>query len=83
MTTIVIKKATCELLEYADGEAVCHVLTPDGYELPRVGFPEDILKYHGLLPGDGFYWFIDCRKRDTSCEDIVPNPLPFAEELPL
>jgi hypothetical protein len=76
----VIKKASCELLEYEDGQGVCSVETPDGYELPRVGFPEEILKYHGLLPGDRFFWFIG--NRDSTCEDIVPDPLPFAKELP-
>ena len=72
--------AQCELLEYRDGQGVCRVvMEAAGYELPQVGFDDVLLKYHGLQPGDTFLWYAG--DRNTTCEDIVPDPLPFAEEI--
>jgi len=72
--------AQCELLEYRDGQGVCRVVMESvGFELPQVGFDDELLKYHGLQPGDTFLWYTG--DRNTTCEDIVPDPLPFAEEI--
>jgi len=73
--------AQCELLEYRDDECVCRV-DSSGHVYPEVGFPVELLKYHGLQPGDTFLWHLDRYGAGTTCEDIVPDPLPFAEELP-
>lgn len=47
--------AHCRFDEIDDGEAICLVVT-DYWELPRVGFPVEIVTGLKLEPGDWFWW---------------------------
>jgi len=76
-----VSVAQCEVLEYRDDVCVCRV-DAAGCVYPEVAFPVGLLKYHGLQAGDAFLWHLNRHDANTTCEDIVPDPLPFAEELP-
>lgn len=59
----------CRFDNIEDDEAVCLVLT-DGWELPRVGFPVEIVSKMGLQPGDWFWWW----DKDKYEKDAGPKP---------
>jgi len=63
--------ARCQVVKFDGNEAECKVFV-DGYELPRVGFPTDILRLRGLDAGSRFIWIM----RDSSQirpDDIDPG----------
>jgi len=70
---------SCQLLELPPrGEAVAKVYT-EHYELPRVGFPAELMHAHRIAVGQWFFWTPAER---VTLADIDPNGVdPFPTEM--